>query len=176
MHVDGFRFDLASALAADFYAIGKLESFFDVIGQDPILSQVKIIAEPWHVGAGGYQVGNFPPGWAEWNGKYRDCVRKFWKGDGGTVNEMATRLSGSSDLYAHNGRKPSRASTLLPATTASPCATSSVITTSTTRPTARRAATASRTTSRGTAARRGRPRTRPSSRCAPSSSGTSWRR
>jgi glycogen operon protein len=106
MHVDGFRFDLASALAADFYAAGRLESFFDVIAQDPILSEVKMIAEPWHVGAGGYQVGNFPPGWAEWNGKYRDCVRKFWKGDGGTVNEMATRLSGSSDLYAHNGRKP----------------------------------------------------------------------
>jgi len=106
MHVDGFRFDLASALAADFYAAGRLESFFDVIAQDPVLSQVKMIAEPWHVGAGGYQVGNFPPGWAEWNGKYRDCVRKFWKGDGGTVNEMATRLSGSSDLYAHNGRKP----------------------------------------------------------------------
>ncbi len=106
MRVDGFRFDLASALAADFYAVGKLESFFDVIIQDPILSQVKMIAEPWHVGPGGYQVGNFPAGWAEWNGKYRDCVRKFWKGDGGTVNEMATRLSGSSDLYAHNGRKP----------------------------------------------------------------------
>ncbi len=106
MHVDGFRFDLASALAADFYAAGRLESFFDVIAQDPVLSQVKMIAEPWHVGAGGYQVGNFPPGWAEWNGKYRDCVRKFWRGDGGTVNEMATRLSGSSDLYAHNGRKP----------------------------------------------------------------------
>jgi glycogen operon protein len=106
MHVDGFRFDLASALAADFYAAGKLESFFDVITQDPVLSQVKMIAEPWHVGPGGYQVGNFPPGWAEWNGRYRDCVRKFWKGDGETVNEMATRLSGSSDLYAHNGRKP----------------------------------------------------------------------
>jgi len=107
MHVDGFRFDLASALAADFYAAGKLESFFDVITQDPVLSQVKMIAEPWHVGPGGYQVGNFPPGWTEWNGRYRDCVRKFWKGDGETVNEMATRLSGSSDLYAHNGRKPS---------------------------------------------------------------------
>jgi len=106
MHVDGFRFDLASALAAEFYAAGKLESFFDVIIQDPVVSQVKMIAEPWHVGPGGYQVGNFPPGWTEWNGKYRDCVRKFWKGDGGTVNEMATRISGSSDLYAHNGRKP----------------------------------------------------------------------
>ncbi len=105
-HIDGFRFDLASALAAEFYAVGKLESFFDVILQDPVLSQVKMIAEPWHVGAGGYQVGNFPPGWTEWNGKYRDCVRKFWKGDGGTLNEMTTRLTGSSDLYAHNGRQP----------------------------------------------------------------------
>ncbi len=106
MHVDGFRFDLASALAAGFYAAGKLESFFHVIIQDPVLSQVKMIAEPWHVGPGGYQVGNFPPGWTEWNGKYRDGVRKFWKGDGGTISEMATRLSGSSDLYAHNSRKP----------------------------------------------------------------------
>jgi glycogen operon protein len=106
MHVDGFRFDLASALAAEFYASGKLESFFDVIAQDPVLSQVKLIAEPWHVGPGGYQVGNFPSGWTEWNGKYRDCVRKFWKGDGGTLSEMATRLSGSNDLYAHNGRRP----------------------------------------------------------------------
>jgi len=106
MHIDGFRFDLASALAAGLFATGKLESFFDVITQDPVLSQVKLIAEPWHVGPGGYQVGNFPPGWTEWNGKYRDCVRKFWKGDGGMVNEMATRISGSSDLYAHNGRRP----------------------------------------------------------------------
>jgi glycogen operon protein len=106
MHVDGFRFDLASALARELFAVDRLASFFDIIRQDPILSQVKLIAEPWDVGEGGYQVGNFPSGWTEWNGKYRDCVRRFWKGEGGTVNEMATRLAGSSDLYAWSGRKP----------------------------------------------------------------------
>jgi len=106
MHVDGFRFDLASALARELYDVDKLAAFFDIIHQDPILNQVKLIAEPWDVGAGGYQVGNFPVGWTEWNGKYRDCVRKFWKGDGGTVNEFATRLVGSSDLYETSGRLP----------------------------------------------------------------------
>jgi glycogen operon protein len=106
MHVDGFRFDLASALARELFEVDKLGSFFDIIGQDPILSQVKLIAEPWDVGEGGYQVGNFPAGWTEWNGKYRDVVRRFWKGDGGTANEFATRLAGSSDLYAWSGRKP----------------------------------------------------------------------
>jgi glycogen operon protein len=106
MHVDGFRFDLASTLARELYEVNKLGAFFDIIAQDPILSQVKLIAEPWDVGPGGYQVGNFPPGWAEWNGKYRDGVRRFWKGDGDTVNEFATRLAGSSDLYEWSGRKP----------------------------------------------------------------------
>src|SRR5579871_3148811 len=106
MHVDGFRFDLASTLARELYEVNKLGAFFDIIAQDPILSQVKLIAEPWDVGPGGYQVGNFPPGWAEWNGKYRDNVRRFWKGDGGTANEFATRLSGSSDLYEQSGRLP----------------------------------------------------------------------
>ena len=141
MHVDGFRFDLASTLARELFEVNKLGAFFDIIHQDPvlsqikliaepwdlgdggyqvgkrireacifardpILSQVKLIAEPWDVGPGGYQVGNFPPGWTEWNGKYRDCIRKFWKGDGGTVSEFATRLCGSSDLYQRDGRKP----------------------------------------------------------------------
>ncbi len=106
MRVDGFRFDLASALARELHEVGKLDGFFDIILQDPVLSRVKLIAEPWHLGDGGYHVGNFPPGWAEWNGKYRDCVRRFWKGDGGEISELASRLSGSSDLYAHNGRKP----------------------------------------------------------------------
>ncbi len=106
MHVDGFRFDLASTLARELFEVNKLASFFDIIHQDPLLSQVKLIAEPWDVGPGGYQVGNFPVLWTEWNGKYRDCVRRFWKGDGGTTNEFATRLSGSSDLYAWGGRKP----------------------------------------------------------------------
>ncbi|MBI1347413.1 glycogen debranching protein GlgX [bacterium] len=106
MHVDGFRFDLASALARELHAVDKLGAFFDIIHQDPVLSQVKLIAEPWDLGEGGYQVGNFPVLWTEWNGKYRDCVRRFWKGDGNTVSEFATRLCGSSDLYEHNGRRP----------------------------------------------------------------------
>jgi glycogen operon protein len=106
MHVDGFRFDLASTLARELFEVNKLGAFFDLIAQDPVLNQVKLIAEPWDVGPGGYQVGNFPPGWAEWNGKYRDNVRRFWKGDGGTASEFATRLAGSSDLYGWNGRKP----------------------------------------------------------------------
>jgi isoamylase len=106
MHVDGFRFDLASTLARELFEVNKLGAFFDIIHQDPVLSQVKLIAEPWDVGPGGYQVGNFPPGWTEWNGKYRDNVRKFWKGDGGTAQEFATRLCGSSDLYEWSGRKP----------------------------------------------------------------------
>jgi len=106
MHVDGFRFDLASALARELHAVDKLGAFFDIIHQDPILSRVKLIAEPWDLGEGGYQVGNFPVLWTEWNGKYRDTVRSFWRGDGGAVSELATRLTGSSDLYEHNGRRP----------------------------------------------------------------------
>jgi isoamylase len=106
MHVDGFRFDLASTLARELFDVDRLGTFFDIIHQDPILSQVKLIAEPWDVGVGGYQVGNFPVLWSEWNGKYRDNVRRFWKGDGGTLSEFATRLSGSSDLYQNDGRKP----------------------------------------------------------------------
>jgi len=106
MHVDGFRFDLASALARELYDVDRLGAFFDIIHQDPVLSQVKLIAEPWDLGAGGYQVGNFPVLWTEWNGKYRDTVRRFWRGDGGTVSELATRLAGSNDLYAHSGRRP----------------------------------------------------------------------
>jgi glycogen operon protein len=106
MHVDGFRFDLASTLARELHEVDRLSAFFDIIHQDPVLSQVKLIAEPWDVGDGGYQVGNFPVGWAEWNGKYRDTVRSFWKGDGGVVSEFATRLTGSSDLYQDDGRRP----------------------------------------------------------------------
>jgi isoamylase len=107
MHVDGFRFDLASALARELWEVDKLGAFFDIIHQDPVLSQVKLIAEPWDLGPSGYQVGNFPVLWTEWNGKYRDCLRRFWKGDGGNLGELASRLSGSSDLYLHNGRRPS---------------------------------------------------------------------
>jgi len=106
MHVDGFRFDLAAALARELHAVDRLSSFFDVIQQDPVISRVKLIAEPWDVGEGGYQVGNFPPGWAEWNGKYRDAVRRAWRGDAGMLPELATRLAGSSDLYGPSGRQP----------------------------------------------------------------------
>ena len=106
MHVDGFRFDLASTLARELYEVDRLGAFFDIIHQDPVLSQVKLIAEPWDVGPGGYQVGNFPVLWSEWNGKYRDTVRRFWKGDESMLSELATRVSGSSDLYQSDGRKP----------------------------------------------------------------------
>jgi isoamylase len=106
MHVDGFRFDLAVSLARDHEGVDKLHAFFEIIHQDPVLSQVKLIAEPWDVGEGGYQVGNFPVLWAEWNGKYRDTVRSFWKGDEGRIGEMGYRLTGSPDLYQHNGRRP----------------------------------------------------------------------
>ena len=106
MHVDGFRFDLASTLARELHEVDRLSSFFDVIHQDPVLSQVKLIAEPWDVGEGGYQVGNFPVLWAEWNGRYRDTVRAYWRGDPGTLGELGYRLTGSSDLYENDGRKP----------------------------------------------------------------------
>ncbi len=106
MHVDGFRFDLASALARELHEVDKLGAFFDIIHQDPVLSQVKLIAEPWDLGEGGYQVGNFPIGWTEWNGKYRDAIRRFWRGDGGLVSEFATRFCGSSDLYEQSSRRP----------------------------------------------------------------------
>ncbi|MCK0111877.1 glycogen debranching protein GlgX [Ornithinimicrobium sp. F0845] len=106
MHVDGFRFDLAATLARQFHEVDKLSAFFDIIQQDPVISQVKLIAEPWDLGAGGYQVGNFPPLWTEWNGKYRDTVRDYWRGLPSTLGEFASRITGSSDLYAHSGRRP----------------------------------------------------------------------
>ncbi|HYO91132.1 MAG TPA: glycogen debranching protein GlgX [Pyrinomonadaceae bacterium] len=106
MHVDGFRFDLASALARELHEVDRLGAFFDIIHQDPVLSQVKLIAEPWDLGEGGYQVGNFPVLWAEWNGIYRDVVRGFWRGDKGLVDNLAYRLTGSSDLYERSGRRP----------------------------------------------------------------------
>jgi isoamylase len=106
MHVDGFRFDLASALARELHAVDRLATFFDLVHQDPVVSQVKLIAEPWDVGEGGYQVGNFPALWTEWNGKYRDTVRDFWRGEDATVGEFASRITGSSDLYQHSGRRP----------------------------------------------------------------------
>jgi isoamylase len=106
MHVDGFRFDLASTLARQFHEVDRLSAFFDLVQQDPVVSQVKLIAEPWDVGEGGYQVGNFPPLWTEWNGKYRDTVRDFWRGEPATLGEFAMRLTGSSDLYQGDGRRP----------------------------------------------------------------------
>ncbi len=106
MHVDGFRFDLASALARELHAVDRLGVFFDLIHQDPVISQVKLIAEPWDLGPGGYQVGNFPVGWAEWNGKYRDTVRDYWRGVDQTLGELASRFTGSSDLYESGGRRP----------------------------------------------------------------------
>ncbi|WP_066515380.1 glycogen debranching protein GlgX [Curtobacterium ammoniigenes] len=106
MHVDGFRFDLAATLAREFYEVDRLATFFELVQQDPIVSQVKLIAEPWDVGPGGYQVGNFPPQWTEWNGRYRDTVRDFWRGEPSTLGEFASRISGSADLYEHDGRRP----------------------------------------------------------------------
>jgi isoamylase len=106
MHVDGFRFDLASTLAREFFDVDKLSTFFELVQQDPIVSQVKLIAEPWDIGPGGYQVGNFPPQWTEWNGKYRDTVRDFWRGEPATLGEFASRLTGSADLYEQSGRRP----------------------------------------------------------------------
>ncbi|MDX5398644.1 MAG: glycogen debranching protein GlgX, partial [Actinomycetes bacterium] len=106
MHVDGFRFDLASTLARQFHEVDRLSAFFDIVHQDPVISQVKLIAEPWDLGDGGYQVGGFPPLWTEWNGKYRDTVRDFWRGEPGTLDQFASRFSGSSDLYEHSGRRP----------------------------------------------------------------------
>ena len=106
MHVDGFRFDLAAALARQFHEVDRLSAFFDLVQQDPVVSQAKLIAEPWDVGDGGYQVGNFPPLWTEWNGKYRDAVRDFWRGASATLPEFASRLTGSADLYASDNRHP----------------------------------------------------------------------
>jgi isoamylase len=106
MHVDGFRFDLASTLAREFYEVDKLSTFFELVQQDPTISQVKLIAEPWDVGPGGYQVGGFPPQWTEWNGKYRDTMRDLWRGEPGTLGEFASRFTGSADLYERDGRRP----------------------------------------------------------------------
>jgi isoamylase len=106
MHVDGFRFDLAATLAREFHEVDRLSAFFDLVNQDPVVSQVKLIAEPWDVGEGGYQVGRFPPLWTEWNGKYRDTVRDFWRGEPATLAEFASRFTGSSDLYEADSRRP----------------------------------------------------------------------
>ena len=167
MHVDGFRFDLAAALAREFYDVDRLSTFFELVQQDPVVSQVKLIAEPWDVGPGGYQVGNFPPQWTEWNGKYRDTVRDFWRGEPslGEFASPARRLRRPLRALRPPARRA--ASTSSPPTTASRCATWSPTTRSTTRPTARTTTTARATTARGTAASRARPTTRRSWRCGP---------
>jgi len=106
MHVEGFRFDLAATLARELHEVQRLSAFFDIIQQDLVISKIKLIAEPWDLGKGGYQVGNFPPGWSEWNGKYRYCLRDFWRGQEETLGEFAHRFTGSPDLYAGNSRNP----------------------------------------------------------------------
>ncbi len=167
MHVDGFRFDLAATLARQFHEVDRLSAFFELIQQDPVVSQVKLIAEPWDVGEGGYQVGNFPPIWAEWNGKYRDTVRDFWRGEPAAVGEFASAPD-RQPRPLPGRRPPARppASTSSPPTTASRCATWSPTTTSTTRPTAKATPTASATTAPGTTASKAPPTTRRSTRCA----------
>jgi len=115
MHVDGFRFDLAATLARELHEVNRLSAFFDIIHQDPIISQVKLIAEPWDVGEDGYQVGKFPPGWAEWNGKFRDCMRDYWRGADSMLGEFAQRLTGSPDLYQDDNRKPTASINLITA-------------------------------------------------------------
>ena len=165
-HVDGFRFDLASALARELHDVDQLSAFFDVIHQDPILSQVKLIAEPWDVGDGGYQVGNFPVLWAEWNGKYRDAVRDFWRGAGAASGTSPTASPAPAISTSATAGGRSRRSTSSPPTTASRSPTSSPTTRSTTRRTARTTATAPTTTAAGTAASRARPTTRRSTPCA----------
>jgi isoamylase len=152
MHVDGFRFDLAATLARELHAVSKLSAFFDIIHQDPVLSQVKLIAEPWDVGEGGYQVGNFPVLWAEWNGKYRDTVRGLLEGRRRPHRRHGLPPQRQPDLYQWNGKRPYASINFITATTASRWPTWSVTTTSTTRPTARTTRTATITTSPGTAA------------------------
>ena len=170
MHVDGFRFDLATTLAREQGDFDRLAAFFDIVAQDPVISQIKLIAEPWDVGQpDSYSVGRFPALWREWNGRYRDTVRDFWRGSDGVLPDFATRVAGSSDLYGAAPPAKRPRSTSSPRTTGSRCATWSPTTASTTRPTARATGTEPTTTGRGTAASKARPATRRSSRCAPAS-------
>ena len=158
-HVDGFRFDLAAALAREFHEVNRLSAFFDIIHQDPVLSQLKLIAEPWDVGEGGYQVGNFPVLWTEWNGIYRDTIRDFWRGKGPTRRLRGTLRRISRPLRTRRTTTRLPRSTSSPPTTASRFATSSLTTKSTTKPTSRTTETAPTTTAAGTAASKGPPRT-----------------
>ena len=172
MHVDGFRFDLAATLGREFGGFASTSAFFDLVDQDPVLSQVKLIAEPWDVGqADSYDLGRFPARWSEWNGRFRDTVRDFWRSVDGTLADTATRAPAPRTSTAAAGAGRRRPSTSSPRTTASPCAISSPTTASTTTPTARAAATAPTTTGPGTAAWRARRTTPRSSRCAAGSRG-----
>ena len=167
MHVDGFRFDLASALARELHDVDRLSTFFDLVQQDPVVSQVKLIAEPWDVGEGGYQVGNFPPLWTEWNGKYRDTVRDFWRGQPATLPEFAYRLTGSSDLYEDDGRRPVASINFVTCHDGfTPRRPGELQRQAQRGATARTTATAPTTTAPGTAASRARRTTRRSSSCA----------
>jgi isoamylase len=166
MHVDGFRFDLATILGRYHDGFDERHSFLVACRQDPLLRQVKMIAEPWDCGPGGYQVGNFPPGWAEWNDRFRDTVRAFWKGDDGQLADFAGRMTASGELFNQRGRRPYSRSTSSPPTTASPCTTWCPTTTSTTKPTTKTTRTAATTTCRGTTASKDRPTTRKSTPCA----------
>jgi isoamylase len=157
MHVDGFRFDLAATLARELHEVDRLSGFFDIIHQDPVISRVKLIAEPWDIGEGGYQVGNFPILWAEWNGRYRDTVRAYWRGDAGTVAELGFRLTGSSDLYQHDGRRPYASINFVTAHDGFTLNDLVSYNRKHNGPTGRTTATARTTTSRTTSASRGRP-------------------
>ncbi len=176
MHVDGFRFDLGTILGREPEGFDQRGGFFDAVTQDPVLSKVKLVGEPWDIGPGGYQVGGFPPGWAEWNDKYRDTVRDYWLDTDGTAPDFAARFFGSGDLYDLRGRRPWRASTSSPLTMASPSTTSSPTTRSTTRRMARTTRTATATTAAIITARKVRPRTRASMPSANARSATSWPR
>ena len=173
MHVDGFRFDLAAALARQFHEVDRLSAFFDMVQQDPVVSQVKLIAEPWDVGEGGYQVGNFPPLWSEWNGKYRDTVRDFWRGEHATLPEFASRLTGSSDLYLSDGRRPVASVNFVTCHDGFTLADLVSYNDKHNEATVSGAPTAPMTTGRGTAAPRARARIRASRRCVTASSATS---
>ena len=175
MRVDGFRFDLAPTLARQEGGFDQVSAFFDLVAQDPVVSEAKLVAEPWDVGQGdSYELGRFPPLWREWNGKYRDTVRDFWRSHEGLLGDFASRFTGSSDLFASPGGGRRRRSTWSRSTTASPWPTWSPTTPSTTRPTARPTATAPTTTGRGTAGSRGPPTTRTSSPCGAASAGPCW--
>ena len=173
MHIDGFRFDLAASLAREFYDVDRLSTFFELVQQDPTVSQVKLIAEPWDIGPGGYQVGNFPPQWTEWNGKYRDTVRDYWRGEPATLGEFASRLTGSADLYESSARRPWHPLTSSQPTMGSPYEISSPTTKNTMSPTARTTGTGKPTPGRGTVGSKDQRTTPKSTPCGRVSNATS---